>query len=81
MPDPVNYSTVPNLVRPRGEAKVVIQLPRPKDDPTDAQLRVVFRDICLAAARVLEIDLGKPKLTTPESMLSKRSKRPRNKKP
>jgi hypothetical protein len=75
MPDPVNYSTVPNLVRPVGETKVLIQLPRPKDDPTQAQLRVVFRDICLAAARVLEIDLKKPKLTEPQ-----RPKRPRRKK-
>jgi hypothetical protein len=35
----------------------------------------VFRDICFAAARVLEIDLKKPKLAPPEkSMLSKRPK-------
>jgi hypothetical protein len=71
MADPFNFQTVPTLVRPKGEAKFVIQLPKPKDDPTDAQLRVVFRDICLAAARVLEIDLGKPKLATPEKHASR----------
>jgi hypothetical protein len=80
MPDPANYSTVPNLVRPAGEAKVIIQLPKPKDDPTHAQLRDVFRDICFAAARVLEIDLGKPKLAPPEkSMLTAKRPKPRKK--
>jgi hypothetical protein len=75
-----SYHTVPTVVRPAGEAKVVIQLPKPKDDPTDAQLRVVFRDICLAAARVLEIDLKKPKLAPPEkSMLTAKRPRPRKK--
>jgi hypothetical protein len=58
--------TVPGLHRPAGEAREVIQLPRPQDNPTKAQLDGVFRDLCLAAARVLAIDLGKPKLAAPE---------------
>jgi hypothetical protein len=82
MPDPAHFQTVPNLIRPTGEAKVIIQLPKPKDDPTHAELRGVFREICLAAALVLEIDLGKPKLAAPEKsmLIAKRSKSPRKKK-
>jgi hypothetical protein len=60
------FSTVPSMTRPLGEASVTIKLPRPEDDPTPEQLEQVFKGICLAAARVLEIDLGKPKLEAPE---------------
>jgi hypothetical protein len=56
------FSTVPAISRPLGEASVTINLPRPEDDPSAEQLEQVFRGICLAAARILEIDLGKPKL-------------------
>jgi hypothetical protein len=59
------FSTVPSMTRPLGEAQVTIKLPRPEDNPTTQQLEEVFKGICLAAARVLEIDLGKPKLNRP----------------
>ena len=77
------FSTVPTMTRPLGEATVTINLPRPEDDPTPEQLEQVFKEICLAAARVLEIDLGKPKLDAPnndeKSMLAlpKRRKKPK----
>jgi hypothetical protein len=61
------FSTVPSMTRPLGEASVTIKLPRPEDDPTPEQLEQVFKGICLAAARILEIDLGKPKLEAPAS--------------
>jgi hypothetical protein len=55
-------STVPNLARPWGENTELIHLPKPQDDPTQAELDAKFRELCLAAARVLEIDLKKPQL-------------------
>lgn len=55
-------STVPNLTRPPGETFELIQLPRPESDPSQAELDAKFRELCLAAARVLEIDLGKARL-------------------
>jgi hypothetical protein len=60
------FSTVPSMTRPLGEATVTIKLPRPEDNPTPEQLEEVFRGICMAAARVLAIDLGKPKLEEPK---------------
>jgi hypothetical protein len=59
----ISISGVPQWVRPLGERSITIQLPRPKDDPSQADLDAAFRELCLAAARVLEIDLGKAKLT------------------
>lgn len=57
--------TVPGLKRPSGEARAVIALPRPERQPTKTDLDNCFREICLMAARILEIDLGKPKLGAP----------------
>jgi hypothetical protein len=59
----IPLSTVPNLERPQGERTVTVQLPRPESDPSQEVLDEAFRQLCLAAARVLEIDLGKAKLT------------------
>jgi hypothetical protein len=76
------FSTVPTLTRPLGEARATIKLPRPEDDFTPQQLEQVFRDICLAAARLLEMDLGKPKLPEPKANRGtpqlRRLKAPRN---
>jgi hypothetical protein len=55
-------STVPNLTRPRGENSILIQLPKPGEDPSQAELDEAFRGLCLAAARLLEIDLKRPQL-------------------
>jgi hypothetical protein len=55
-------STVPNLARPSGEAAITVQLPKPEEDPTRADLDEAFRGLCLAAARLLEIDLKRPQL-------------------
>jgi len=54
------FSTVPGFERPRNPATV--QLPRPADNPSQADLDAAFRACCLAAAQVLKIDLSKPKL-------------------
>ena len=56
------FSTVPGLTRPSGEASVQIRVPKYDDNPTQADLDEAFRQLCLAAARVLGIDLDKPKL-------------------
>jgi hypothetical protein len=69
---PWGFSTVPAILRPAGEAKATITLPKPQDNPTPEQLDDVFKAICLAAASILEIELAKPKLpdsnrgTTPQ---------------
>lgn len=54
--------TVPGLERPPHEAAFTMKLPRFEDHPTQADLDEAFRQLCLGAARVLNIDLGKPKL-------------------
>lgn len=64
--DVIPISTVPNLTRPWGENTELIHLPKPQEEPTKADLDEVFRQLCLAAARVLEIDLKKPQLGAPE---------------
>jgi hypothetical protein len=76
---PWGFKTVPGFDRPPGEAKATITLPKPEDNPTQAQLDEVFRGICLAAASILEIDLGKPQL--PASSDNKHAFRKRLKKP
>lgn len=53
---------VPRLVRPAGERSFTLKLPGPEDTPTDEDLDKTFRNICLATAKMLEIDLGVPKL-------------------
>ena len=73
------FQTVPGLVRPAGELRAMICLPRPEENPTSEQLDEVFRQICLAAARVLGVDLDKPKLVAPEKSMLSRKKRLRKK--
>lgn len=72
-------TTVPGLRRPYGERKEVIKLPRPEDEPTREDLDKVFVNLCLAAARVLRIDLGKPKLDAPAPEKHASKRRLRNK--
>lgn len=60
------FHTVPRVVRPAGERAEMIQLPRPADNPSPEELDRIFQRLCFAAARVLEIDLGKPKLAEPK---------------
>jgi hypothetical protein len=64
-----NFSTVPALTRPIGEAKEIVQLPRPEDNPTTDELDMAFKGLCLAAARVLEVDLGKAKLPPSNALI------------
>jgi hypothetical protein len=52
-------SSVPRLYRPKADP---FPLPRPEENPTQEELDRVFRDLCLAAAQVLQVDLGKRKL-------------------
>jgi hypothetical protein len=52
------FQTVPGLVRPIGEAREIIRLPRPEDQPTKKDLDATFRALCLAVARVLGIRLS-----------------------
>ena len=55
------YSTnaIPGLSRPPGERSETIQLLRPEDNPSQEDLRQLFRTICLAAARVLKLEIGR----------------------
>jgi hypothetical protein len=71
------FHTVPGLVRPPGEERAIIRLPKPEENPTSEQLDEVFRQICLAAARVLGVDLDKPKLAAPQKsmLISKKRKK------
>jgi hypothetical protein len=69
------FHTVPTLVRPPGEARAVIRLPKPEENPSSEQLDEVFRQLCLAAARVLSVDLGKLKLAAPEKSMLVAKKR------
>jgi hypothetical protein len=73
------FQTVPTLVRPSGEERAVIRLPKPEENPSSEQLDEVFRQICLAAARVLNVNLDKPKLAAPEKSMLSRKKRLRKK--
>lgn len=58
----VSLFGVPHLTRPGGERSFVLKLATPDQDPTPEELAKTFRNICLATARILEIDLGVPKL-------------------
>jgi hypothetical protein len=71
------FQTVPAFVRPPGEERAIIRLPRPEENPSSEQLDEAFRQICLAAARVLGVDLDKPKLATPQKsmLVSKKRKK------
>lgn len=55
-------SGIPGLSRPPHELSETIRLLRPEDHPTRQQIGELFKQICLAAARVLEIDISKTKL-------------------
>jgi hypothetical protein len=59
----ISQSGLVGLVRPHSERFLTIALPKPQDHPTQRVLDDAFRQICFAAARVLEIDLGKLQLT------------------
>lgn len=66
----VSASGVPRLERPPGESSEIVRVPRPEQNASQAQLDEAFRALCLAAARVLEFDLGKerlPEKSAPES--------------
>jgi hypothetical protein len=56
----VMISSVPRLYRPNVDP---FPLPRPEDNPTQEELDLVFHNLCLAAALLLHIDLGKRKLS------------------
>ena|SRR5215469_380067 len=58
----VSLFGVPKFVRPPGEKSFTLKLPTPEDEPDQARLDQCFKNICLATARVLEIELGVPKL-------------------
>jgi hypothetical protein len=73
------FSTVPGLTRPSGEASAQVRVPKHNDNPTQAELDEAFRQLCLAAARVLGIDLDKPKLPEKKHALKKAPKRRRKK--
>jgi hypothetical protein len=55
-------TTVPALTRPPDEKSAKVPVPRPEANPSQADLDEAFRALCLAAARVLEADLGKERL-------------------
>lgn len=61
----ISGSGMPQLLPPSG-VYVDFPLPRPQDNPTQQILDETFKQLCLAAARLLEIDLGKPKLVSKE---------------
>jgi hypothetical protein len=59
------YSTssgIPGLQRPPGERTETVRLLRPEQSPTQKQLETLFKDICLAAARVLDVRVGRARL-------------------
>jgi hypothetical protein len=58
----ISQSGLVGLVRPHSERYLTLALPKPQDHPTQADLDDAFRQICFAAARVLEVDLGKLQL-------------------
>jgi hypothetical protein len=68
----VMLSSVPRLYRPKADP---FPLPRPEENPTKEELDETFRALCLAAAQILKIDLGKRKLANgmgPEDSASAR---------
>jgi hypothetical protein len=59
------YHTVPRVGRPVGERVATIRLARPEEDPSKEDLDQKFRELCLAAARILQLNLGKKTLYGP----------------
>jgi hypothetical protein len=53
---------IPGLSRPLGERVQTIDLYRPEDNPSPDQLDQLFKEICLAGARVLGIQPGRKAL-------------------
>jgi hypothetical protein len=64
---------IPGLSRPQGECSETIRLLRPLDNPSQEDLDLLFKQICLAAARVLKIKVGR-KLLRESSPVSTESK-------
>lgn len=56
-------SGIPGLARPPGERFETIKLLRPEDNPGKRELDNLFKAICLAAARVLNVKVGRAELT------------------
>jgi hypothetical protein len=69
----VMLSSVPRLYRPKADP---FPLPRPEQNPTKEELDETFKHLCLAAAQILKIDLGKRKLANgmgpPDSAAARR---------
>jgi hypothetical protein len=63
----ISESGIMNLNRPEGEKSFTLALPRPEHHPTKAELDKTFRNLCLATAKLLEIELHAPKLKGPAS--------------
>jgi len=53
---------IPIWVRPQGEDALTIKLPRPEDHPNADELNRTFRQICIATAIVLKIELSRTPL-------------------
>lgn len=83
-------SIIPSLMRPACERSEIVKVPRPEDSPSAETLEEAFRALCLAAARVLEVQTGKAALPAPNEPINekhaflkdapKRTK-PKNRKP
>jgi hypothetical protein len=58
----VSAGGIPKLVPPDGAQVSSFKLPRPEHSPTQADVDKAFRGLCLAAALILHVDLGKAKL-------------------
>ena len=54
----VSLFGVPSMMRPPGEKSFTLRLPGPSDEPSDQELNRTFYNLCLATARLLEIELG-----------------------
>jgi hypothetical protein len=58
----ISDAGIPHYIRPPGERSYTINLPRGRDNPTEEQINEIFRNICMGAARVMQIDLGRAQL-------------------
>ena len=57
----LSLSGLPGLTRPKDELSFTLQLPKPEDEPTDSDLDKTFKNICLATAKMLELDATEEK--------------------
>jgi len=62
----ISDAGIPRYVRPPGERSFTLILPRGRDNPSEEHVNEIFRQICLGAARVMQIDLGKVQLESNE---------------